>query len=121
MQNFMKQWFDLNQQTFASAQKFASINSDLMMNLAQQQMDMVGIYVDSGSKQVHGLSQAKRLSDVYTTQSQLTEEFNKKFFNNVRVSVEMVMDTKKQLTEWFQDGLKQAAAVSPLKAAIAVK
>jgi Phasin protein len=121
MQNFMKQWFDLNQRTFASAQKFAGINSDLMMNLAQQQMDMVGIYVDSGNKQVQTLSQTKRLGDMYTTQSQLTEEFNKKFFNNMRVSVEMMTDAKRQLTEWFQDGLKQAVEVSPLKVAIAVK
>lgn len=116
MQNFVKQWFDLNQRTFVATQKFANINSDLMLNLAQQQMDMVGIYVDGGSKQVQALSKAKQLSDVYAAQSQLTEEFNKRFFNNLRVSMEMLTDTKKQLTDWFQDGLKQAVDLNPLKA-----
>ncbi len=114
MKNFMKQWADLSKTTMMSSQKIADISSELMMNLTQQQMDMVGIYLDSGNKQVQAFGQVKRLGDVYTAQSQLLEEFNKRVFNNARVTVEMLMESKKQLTEWVQESFKQSSEFNPM-------
>lgn len=113
MQAQMKQWSDLNQSVLASAQKLADINTNLLMNLAQRQMDMVGIWVETGNKQVQALSQAERVQDVVATESQLVEEFNKKVLNNFRVTVDMLVESKNQLTEWAEDGMKQAAEWNP--------
>lgn len=117
MQNYLKQWSDLSKNAIVATQKLVDINTDLMMNLTQQQMDMVGIYVVTGNQQVQALSQAKHLPEIMAAQSQGVEEFNKKIFNNVRVTVEMFTDVKKQLTGWVQDNFQQVMAASPVKAA----
>jgi phasin family protein len=115
MQNYLKQWSDFSKNAIVATQKLVDINTDLMVNLTQQQMDMVGVYMVTGNQQVQALSQAKRLPEIMAVQSQGVEEFNKKFFNNVRVTVEMLTDVKKQLTDWVQDNFQQVIAASPVK------
>lgn len=117
MQNYLKQWSDFSKNTIVATQKLVDINADMMVNLTQQQMDMVGIYMATGNQQVQALSQAKRLPEMMAAQTQGVEEFNKKFFNNVRVTVEMLTDVKKQLTGWVQDNFQQVIAASPVKVA----
>lgn len=117
MQNYLKQWSNLSNNAIVATQKLVDINTDLLVNLVQQQMDIVGICVVTGNQQVQALSQAKRVPEVMAAQSQGLEEFNKRFFNNIRVTVEMLTDVKKQLTGWVQDNFWQVAAASSIKAA----
>lgn len=97
MQGLTYFWMDLSKNTWVSARKWIDAQSDLTANLAQQQIDMVGILLESGNKQIQTLTQAKRLDEVLTTQTELLTELNKKILNNVRTSFEMLTDAHKQL------------------------
>jgi hypothetical protein len=108
MQASIKKWFDLNKAALATSQKWFDINSNLMLGLAQQHIDLVNIYVESGNKQVQALVQVKGMQEAVNTQTDLNNEFKKKFLNNLRVTVDILLDTKKQLTEWAESNLKQA-------------
>ncbi|MDY6992134.1 MAG: phasin family protein [Pseudomonadota bacterium] len=114
MQNFMEQWSNFNKQNLLSVQKLADINSHFLMNLTQQQMDLMGIYVEGSNKHIQTLSSAKRVQDVLTHQSQWVEEFNKKMLNNARVTLEMMVDTKNQWVDWTETHIKQTAELNPL-------
>lgn len=109
MQTVMKKWFELNQDVMLAGQKWFDINANLAMNLAQQQVELYGIYVDSGSKQVQALSQAKGMQETVSSQTELFDEFKKKFVNNLRVTVEMLVETRSQLAEWTESNVKQAS------------
>ena len=98
MQAFTHLWMDLSKGTWTSTRKWIDAQSDLTANLAQQHIDMVGIFLENGTKQIQTLAQAKRLDDVLTTQSELLTELNKKILNNLRVSFEILVDAHKQLT-----------------------
>ena len=114
MQNVMEQWSHFNKQALLSAQKLADINTHFLMNLTQQQLDMVGIYVEGSNKHLQTLSSARRVQDVLTSQSQLVEEFNKKLLNNMRVTLEMMVDTKNQWVDWTETQIKQTSEFNPL-------
>jgi hypothetical protein len=110
----VKQWVDLNKNMMVSVQKFTEINSNLAINLAHQQMDLAGIYMEGGNKQLQSFSGVKNVRDVLYNQSQLASDFNKKLLNNVRVSVEMMIDAKKQMTDLVEAGVKDVLETNPL-------
>jgi biotin-(acetyl-CoA carboxylase) ligase len=113
MQAYLKQWSDFNQDVMVSAQKLADINTNLLKNLAQQKMDMVGIWVETTNKQIQTLTQAKRVQEVLEGETQLTEEFNQKVLNNYRSTLDVWDNAKNQLTDWTQDNLKTAEKWKP--------
>jgi len=109
MQTVMKKWFELNQDMMVAGQKLFDINSNLAMNLAQQQIELYGIYVDSSSKQVQSFGKAKGMQDAMSSQTELFDEFKKKFVNNLRVTVEMLVESRSQFAEWAESNVKQAS------------
>lgn len=113
MQAVIKQWSEFNKSAFISAQKLADINTHLMMNLAQHQLDTFGIYMENSQKQIQSLTQTKRMQDILETQYQMATEVNKKLVHQVRMTMEIFVDTKNQLTEWTETGWKQAAEFNP--------
>ena len=113
MQAYLKQWSDFNQDVMVSAQKLADINTNLLKNLAQQKMDMVGIWVETTNKQIQTLTQTKRVQEVLEGETQLAAEFNQKVLNNYRSTLDVWDDAKKQLTDWTQGNLKTAEKWKP--------
>lgn len=114
MENLVERWSKLNKNALLSAQKLANINTELLMKLAQQQMDMVGIYVEGGNQQVQALSKAKQIQEVLATQYELTSELNKKVVNNARVTMEILVEGKNQFTDWVEEGFQQAVELNSL-------
>jgi len=113
MQAQVAQLSTFNQALAASFQKFADINSALAMNLAQQHMDALNICVEGGIKHFQTLSQAKGPQDIFTAQPELVEDMNKKLLNNVRVSLEMMVDSKNQLTQLTEENVKTISEFNP--------
>lgn len=108
MQTQIAKWLKLNQGNFAITQNWIDINSNLFINLAQQQLEFIGICVENGNKQVQAWTQAKELGEVVTTQTELLNNFRKQVVNNVHVTVDVLLDTKKQVTQWTENNLTQA-------------
>jgi phasin family protein len=114
MQTEMKQWSDLSKNALESAQKFVSLNKDLLMGLAKQQMDMINLCMESGVKQMQTVSSLRSMQDVVCAGNSLVEDFNKKLMDNARVTSEILTDTKDQLACLLENGLKTATCCNPL-------
>jgi len=112
MQNLMKSWNDYNQKLWASTCKWVNINNELMVNLTHQQLDMLGVCVENGSKQVQTLVQARRLPEAWTTQSELLTEFNKQVFHHARVTFEILMEAKKQWNDLSEESFTSKGALA---------
>jgi phasin family protein len=114
MQNqFMSQWSDMNKKAIASMQKLADISNGMMKQFVEQQMEMVNSYVESNTKQVRVLSEAKRVQDIVVAQGRFAQELNQKALHNARVSFEMMVDSKKQYGSWLEDSMKNVQEVNP--------
>jgi len=121
MQNpFMNQWSDMNKKAIASMQKLADLSSGMVKQLVEQQMEVVNSYVESSSKQVRVLSEAKRVQDVVMAQGRFAQELNQKMLHNARVSFEMMVDSKKQYGNWLEDSMKDAQEINPWLKAVQV-
>lgn len=112
MKNLIEQWTNINQNTWVSVQKLADINAHLWLNMAQQQMNMWDICLESSNKQMQALNKGKKMQDFLASQPQLAEEFNKKVLNNTRETVELWVDTKNQWVNWGENVFKQTTELS---------
>ncbi|ALG68996.1 phasin family protein [Beggiatoa leptomitoformis] len=113
MSEQLQQWSDLNKGAMASFQQFADINRNLFMSLAQQQMSLVGIYVESGTKYMEAVSKAKDFQDVLSAQSRTFEEFNRKVLENFRSTMEMMVGVKGQLVSLAEKSTKEVVELNP--------
>ncbi len=109
-----KQWSDFNNSVLTASQKWLDINTDMMVSLYQQQLDMVSICLDNGRQQVETLTQVKRVPDLWTEQYRLASDFNKKTLNNFRVTFDILTDSKKQVTTWAESHFKSLTDINPL-------
>ncbi len=106
MQAQMKKWVELSQDNFVATQKWVDINTNLFTNLAQQQLNLMGIYAQSSNKQVQIWTQAKEVGEVVTAQTELLDDFRKQMMNNAHGTVDLLVDTKQQLNQWAEYNLK---------------
>lgn len=98
----------LNKNVIDSFKKFFEINHNLVLSLAQQQLELVTICAESGIKQGQILSaEVKPAREIFTVQSKVAKEFNKQLLNNSRVTLEILVDTKKQLSGWAETAVQQ--------------
>ncbi|ALG68997.1 phasin family protein [Beggiatoa leptomitoformis] len=113
MQEQIQKWSELSNKAFATAQKFAAINNDLIVHLTQQQIELLGIYTEVGSKQLKSLSDAKDIQAVVSSQSGLVEDFSKRLLSNYRVTVELMLDIKNQFVDLTEKTIKDNADAYP--------
>lgn len=100
---------EINKSVINSFKKLFEINHNLVLSLAQQQLELVTIYAESGIKQGQILSsEVKPAQEVFAVQSKVAKEFNKQLLNNSRVTLEILVDTKKQFSGWAESTLQQA-------------
>jgi hypothetical protein len=105
---FMMNTAKLNKNVIDSFKKFFEINHNLVLSLAQQQLELVTICAESGIKQGQILSaEVKPAREIFTVQSKVAKEFNKQLLNNSRVTLEILVDTKKQLSGWAETAVQQ--------------
>lgn len=102
----MAKWSELNQTTADSVKKSSTIKKNLLMNLTQQQMDIMGIYMEGGVKQIQLLTKSRDVKSALSAQADLVQEFTKKLSNNFRVTFEIAMDARTELSNLYQSNVK---------------
>ncbi|MEN9848075.1 MAG: family phasin [Pseudomonadota bacterium] len=115
---FIMNTAEIHKSVINSFKKFFEINHNLALSLAQQQLELVTIYAESGIKQGQILSaEVKPAQEIFTVQSKVAKEFNKQLLNNSQVTLEILTDTKKQFSDWAESTVQQVQELNPLLAA----
>ena len=100
MQAEMEKLAETSKDMMGSLKQLSEINFSIFASLGQQQMDLVGIYMEAGTKQLQAAGDVKDLASVVSAQTQLAEDFSKKMINNTSVTVDILTDAKTQLSGW---------------------
>jgi len=111
MQAELNKLADTAKTSLDSFQQLGEINYSIAASLIQQQMDMVGIYLENSTKYLQTLSQNKDLGDLYNSQSKLAEDFTKKMIGNSSVTLDIMADAKSKFTGWFEKNVDTVRAV----------
>jgi phasin family protein len=112
MQNELNKIADTAKTSLDSFQQLGEINFSIAASLMQQQMDMVGIYLENSTKYLQTLSQTKDLGDLYNSQSKLAEDFTKKVIGNTSVTLDIMADAKSKFTGWFEKNIDTMRTVT---------
>lgn len=119
MQEQMQKWIDTNKAIAEKMQKATDINANLATSLVRQHVDAVNIFVENSSKQVQDLTTAKQVQDVWNIQSEALQNFSKQFINNVRVTTEIMTDSKTQLNALAEETFKEISKLNTKNAVAA--
>lgn len=88
--------------------ELGEITFKLGTSLAQQQLDMLNIYMESSTTQLQSLSKAKDVKSLLAAQPALVEELGKKLMGNASATVEILADAKSQMTAWGEKSFELA-------------
>ncbi|EIJ43813.1 phasin family protein [Beggiatoa alba B18LD] len=101
----LKKWTDMNKVAMDAMKELGEINTTAMTRLTQRQMEMVNLYMESGSKQLQAMSDVKNVQDLVNVQSRLFAEMNEKLMENARQTIEILVDVKSELAGWAEKGM----------------
>jgi len=76
-------------------------------------MEVANICLSSGLKQLQDVSNAKRFQDVVSVQSQNLQSLNQDILNNVRSTVEILDNSKKEFTTLTENTLQSLNGFNP--------
>jgi phasin family protein len=98
-------WSDMGTQFFSNLKGLGEINYTLMNRLAQQQMEMMSICLESNVKHLQVLSEAQDVKGLLNSEASLVDEAGKKVLSNVQGTMEVLEGTKAQWLEWADNSL----------------
>ena len=99
---------DASQKAMEAMQQLSEINFSLVSTLAQQQMDAVSAYLESGTKHLKSLSEVKDMPGLLSVNTKLAEDMTKKAVSNASVAMDLLSDAKAQWGSWAEKNLETA-------------
>jgi len=105
--DLMKQWAEANQNMMESIKQLGEINTSVMTKLTEHQMGLINSYMEGMSQQLESMKDANNVQDVISSQAKLAQEFSEKMLENTRQSMDVLMQTRTELTSWLEKGVEQ--------------
>ncbi len=107
--DMMQQWADMNRSFMESMKQLGEITNTMSAKLTERQMAMVNAYMEGVTKQLQAMSEFKDMKEAAETQAKLAREFNQKLLENTQQTMEILSDTRSDLTTWMEQGMEAAS------------
>ncbi len=104
--DLMKQWAEANQNMMESIKQLGEINTSVMSKLNEQQMGVINAYMEGVSQQLDSMKDVSNVQDVVSQQTKLAQDFSEKMLENTRQSMDVLMQTRNELTGWLEKGVE---------------
>lgn len=116
MQNDMiKQFNEMNQNVVEFMKELTSINTQMMQKITERQMATAGAYSETFEKQLEAMKSATSTQDLIAAQAALAKEFNEKMLANAQQTMDILVQTRTELTAWVEKGMQAAAKAAEKK------
>lgn len=106
----MQKWTKMQEEMLGALKELGDINTNTMSRLTERQMEMMSLYMESGSKQLKAMGEAKNVQDVVTVQTKTFSELNEKLVENARQTGEILNEMKDNLSKWLEKSMQAAKA-----------
>ncbi|GEM_PF-651836 len=104
----MKQWAEANQSVMESIKQLGEINTTVMTKLTERQMSVINAYMEGVSQQLDTMKDAQNVQDVISSQAKLAQEFSGKMLENARQTMDVLMQTRSELSGWVEKGVEKS-------------
>ena len=110
-----------NKSMIDSAKALGEINLRTLERLTERQIEVTSDYLDGGIKQLKLVGEGKDPQGVLSAQSKLATEYGEKFVEHAKKTAEIFAETKAELTDWVEEGMKAVGSNPLTKAATVTK
>ncbi|MGQ0657348.1 MAG: phasin family protein [Chromatiales bacterium] len=111
-----EQWESIGKTAYQAAKELETIGTRVFEKLAQEQVQVLNTYVDTGMKQFSLVSQNKDYKDLWAAQARLVSECNEKLMSSAKKAADILNDARGDLTSWFERGVSSAITTSRVAA-----
>lgn len=91
---------------YEAARQLGDINLRTWNNLLEKQLDMFGVWVDAGVKQVELTSTAKDYKDYLGSQATLTQELAEKLIAGGREAISTGTEAQGEYRAWYEKSVQ---------------
>ena len=104
----------MGKSSYDSMKELYEINLKVYSQLAEQQVAFANLLIDSTTTQMKMLSKAKGYKDIVSGQSQILSEMTEKAQGIARNTMDIVNESKDEVSAWVEKGVKEVSAVVPV-------
>ena len=97
--------YESGKQTLHNLKALGEINYGVANRLLQQQMEMLGIYLESGVQQLRAMSEAQDVKALLAQEAALADEAGKKVLSNLQGTLDVMNGAKGQWMEWAENSV----------------
>ena len=100
--------------SYEAIKELYTINTNLAEQLAEQQLALVTLSVEYTTRQMKLASEARGYKEILSGQTEITTDISGKAQGIARNTLDILNESKNEITAWFEKGVKEAAKVVPL-------
>lgn len=108
----------MNKASVEAIKRLGEIQLRTIERLTEQQIEATSEYMNGSVKQLQTLAGSKDLQGVVDCQAKYVTGVNERLVENAKKTAEILAETKAELTEWVEAGVK-AASDTPFAKAVA--
>lgn len=97
---------EFGQTAFDAAMKMGEVNLRAGEKLLEQQFALTGALLETGSKNLELMSQAKTPQEVLNGQAKLVQDYGQQWLNNCRGTVEILSEARDAAGELVEENVK---------------
>jgi small-conductance mechanosensitive channel len=84
-------------------QEFQKLHMDATRQFSELQMQFMNLWLECNSSQMQRLAGSKKPSDAMETESEMANEYMKKFADNAQQALDTLTDIQQKMFVWMQD------------------
>jgi len=100
--------------SYEAIKELYTINTNLVEQLAEQQLALVTLGVEYGTRQMKLAGEAKGYKEIISGQTEITTDISGKVQGIARNTMDILNESKNELGTWVEKGMKEVAKAVPL-------
>ena len=104
---------EMGQASYAASKELAEINSKTLEEICEQQLALANLMIENITIQMKLLGNARDLSEVVSSQSEISSELSGKAIGIARNTTDIMNEYKEQCSSWYEKGVKAGSAFVP--------
>ncbi|MEX0951464.1 MAG: phasin family protein [Gammaproteobacteria bacterium] len=111
--DYIKNITEYNKVAYQSMTELAGINKKTIEAIAEQQMALTGLMIESSTKGFETIGKAKGYKELLSAQTELGNELSGKVMGIARNTADILTESKDEITGWVEKQAKSVPTVNP--------
>ncbi len=111
--DYIKSMTDYNKQSYENLKELAAIQKKSVEQIAEQQLALFSLMVETNSKYFESLSKSKGYKDLLNAQSELGADVSGKVLGIARNTADILNESKDEVSAWVEKQAKSIPTVNP--------